>query len=59
MNKIVHCFLDITVGNLFGKDVTCREPVDPCDRFQPGTIVELGTTGILVSTELIKLPNLS
>lgn len=48
MNYIVHKILDLTVGNILGKDITCREPVHPCDAFQPGIMVEIGRTGINV-----------
>lgn len=48
MNNIVHKILESTIGNVFGKDITCREPVHHCDDYQPGTLVELGRTGIKV-----------
>ncbi|XP_031367967.1 uncharacterized protein LOC102675653 isoform X2 [Apis dorsata] len=46
MNNYVHRFLESTIGSLFGKDVTCREPVHRCDDYQPGVLVEFGRTGI-------------
>ncbi|KAL6431402.1 hypothetical protein ACFW04_007201 [Cataglyphis niger] len=46
MNNVVHKILESTVGNVFGRDITCREPVHRCDDYQPGTLVELGRTGI-------------
>lgn len=49
MRDLVHKFLDITIGNLFGKDVTCREPIHRCDAYQPGVLVEFGRTNIKVS----------
>lgn len=48
MNNVVHKILEFTVGNVFGRDITCREPVHRCDDYQPGTLVELGRTGIKV-----------
>lgn len=48
MNNVVHKILESTIGNVFGKDITCREPVHRCDDYQPGTLVELGRTGIKV-----------
>lgn len=48
MNDVVHKILDLTIGNLLGKDITCREPVDECDEYQPGTVVEFGRTGLKV-----------
>lgn len=41
-------FLDFTIGNIFGKDITCREPVHPCDRYQPGNLVDIGRTTVKV-----------
>ncbi|KAJ8679785.1 hypothetical protein QAD02_015572, partial [Eretmocerus hayati] len=46
MRDTVHKFLESTVGNIFGKDITCREPIHRCDAYQPGTLVEFGRTGI-------------
>ncbi|KAM0729182.1 MICOS complex subunit MIC27 [Formica fusca] len=46
MNNVVHKILESTIGNVFGRDITCREPVHRCDDYQPGTLVELGRTGI-------------
>ncbi|XP_031778340.1 apolipoprotein O-like isoform X2 [Nasonia vitripennis] len=46
MRDLVHKFLDLTIGNLFGKDITCREPIHRCDAYQPGVLVEFGRTGI-------------
>ncbi|XP_076394747.1 MICOS complex subunit 26/27 isoform X2 [Megachile rotundata] len=46
MNNYVHKFLESTIGNIFGKDITCREPVYRCDDYQPGVLVEFGRTGI-------------
>ncbi|XP_058802715.1 MICOS complex subunit MIC27 isoform X2 [Phymastichus coffea] len=46
MRDYVHKFLDLTIGNIFGKDVTCREPIHRCDAYQPGVLVEFGRTGI-------------
>jgi hypothetical protein len=48
MTNLVHKILEATIGNLFGKDVTCREPVHRCDKYQPGILVEFGRTGINV-----------
>lgn len=48
MNDIVHDFLETTIGNIFGKDITCREPVDRCDDYQPGSLIEFGRTGVKV-----------
>lgn len=48
MNDVVHKILEFTIGNVFGKDITCREPVHHCDEYQPGSLVELGRTGIKV-----------
>ena len=48
MNDFVHKVLDLTIGNLFGKDITCREPVHRCDNYQPGTLTEFGRTGVKV-----------
>ena len=45
MKNFVHKILDLTIGNTFGKDVTCREPIDPCDAYQPGSLVEIGRVG--------------
>ncbi|XP_047346308.1 MICOS complex subunit MIC27 isoform X2 [Vespa velutina] len=46
MNDFVHKFLDYTIGNIFGKDITCREPVHRCDNYQPGILTEFGRVGI-------------
>ncbi|KAG5347045.1 MIC27 protein, partial [Acromyrmex charruanus] len=46
MNDAIHKILEFTVGNVFGKDITCREPVHRCDEYQPGSLVELGRTSI-------------
>ncbi|XP_034182890.1 MICOS complex subunit 26/27 isoform X3 [Osmia lignaria lignaria] len=46
MHNYVHKFLESTIGNVFGKDITCREPVHRCDDYQPGVLVEFGRTGI-------------
>ncbi|XP_043519571.1 MICOS complex subunit MIC27 isoform X1 [Frieseomelitta varia] len=46
MHNYVHRFLESTIGNIFGKDITCREPVHRCDDYQPGVLVEFGRTGI-------------
>ncbi|XP_011708319.1 PREDICTED: uncharacterized protein LOC105463021 isoform X2 [Wasmannia auropunctata] len=46
MNDVVHQILEFTIGNVFGRDITCREPVHRCDEYQPGSLVELGRTGI-------------
>ncbi|KYQ56712.1 Apolipoprotein O-like protein [Trachymyrmex zeteki] len=46
MNDAIHKILEFTIGNIFGKDITCREPVHRCDEYQPGSLVELGRTGI-------------
>ncbi|KOX75213.1 Apolipoprotein O-like [Melipona quadrifasciata] len=46
MHDYVHRFLESTIGNIFGKDVTCREPVHRCDDYQPGVLIEFGRTGI-------------
>lgn len=51
MNDIVHDILETTVGNIFGKDITCREPVHRCDDYQPGTLVEFGRTGVKVCVD--------
>lgn len=48
MRDFVHKILDATVGNLFGKDITCREPIHRCDAYQPGALVEIGRTEIKV-----------
>lgn len=48
MNDFVHKFLDYTIGNIFGKDITCREPVHRCDNYQPGILTEFGRVGIKV-----------
>ena len=48
MNNFIHKILDSTIGNIFGKDITCKEPVHRCDSYQPGTIVEFGRTGVKV-----------
>lgn len=48
MNDVIHKILEFTVGNIFGKDITCREPVHRCDDYQPGSLVEIGRTGIKV-----------
>lgn len=48
MNDVIHKILEFTIGNVFGKDITCREPVHRCDEYQPGSLVELGRTGIKV-----------
>lgn len=53
MNNYVHRFLESTIGSLFGKDVTCREPVHRCDDYQPGVLVEFGRTGIKVCIQVI------
>ncbi|KYM75466.1 Regulator of G-protein signaling 6 [Atta colombica] len=44
MNDAIHRILEFTIGNIFGKDITCREPVHHCDEYQPGSLVELGRT---------------
>ncbi|XP_076378159.1 MICOS complex subunit 26/27 isoform X1 [Megalopta genalis] len=46
MHNYVHKFLESTVGAIFGKDITCREPVHRCDDHQPGVIMEFGRTGV-------------
>ncbi|XP_067217349.1 MICOS complex subunit MIC27-like isoform X2 [Linepithema humile] len=46
MNDVLHKILEFTIGNIFGRDITCREPVHHCDDYQPGSLVELGRTGI-------------
>lgn len=51
MDSTVHRILDFTIGNLFGRDITCREPVEPCDFYQPGVLVEIGRTAINVSNQ--------
>jgi len=48
MNDAIHRILEFTIGNIFGKDITCREPVHRCDEYQPGSLVELGRTIIKV-----------
>lgn len=48
MRDFVHKFLELTIGNIFGKDVTCREPIHRCDAYQPGVMVEIGRTTIKV-----------
>ncbi len=48
MNDAIHRILEFTIGNIFGKDITCREPVHHCDEYQPGSLVELGRTIIKV-----------
>jgi len=48
MNDVIHKILEFTIGNVFGRDITCREPVHRCDEYQPGSLVELGRTGIKV-----------
>ena len=48
MRDFVHKILEATIGNLFGKDVTCREPIHRCDAYQPGVLVEIGRTQIKV-----------
>lgn len=48
MANFVHSILELTVGNIFGKDITCREPVHRCDRYQPGVLVEFGRTLVKV-----------
>lgn len=48
MNDVIHKILEFTIGNIFGKDITCREPVHHCDEYQPGSLVELGRTSIKV-----------
>lgn len=53
MNNYVHKFLESTVGSIFGKDVTCREPVHRCDDYQPGVLTEFGRTGIKVRVKFI------
>ncbi|KAK0098870.1 hypothetical protein PV326_000805 [Microctonus aethiopoides] len=42
--SFVQTFLRFTIGNIFGKDITCREPVYPCDAYQPGPLVDFGRT---------------
>ncbi|XP_020284011.1 MICOS complex subunit MIC27 isoform X2 [Pseudomyrmex gracilis] len=53
MNDVVHKILEYTIGSVFGKDITCREPVDRCDDYQPGSLVELGRTGIKLFKKLL------
>jgi len=48
MNDVIHKILEFTIGNVFGRDITCREPVHRCDEYQPGSLIELGRTGIKV-----------
>lgn len=54
MHNYVHKFLESTIGNVFGKDITCREPVHRCDDYQPGVLVEFGRTGIKVGIQIKK-----
>ncbi|XP_017791116.1 PREDICTED: uncharacterized protein LOC108573235, partial [Habropoda laboriosa] len=42
----VHQFLESTIGYMFGRDITCREPIHRCDDYQPGVLTEFGRTGI-------------
>lgn len=55
MRDYVHAILDFTVGNIFGKDVTCREPIHRCDAYQPGVLVEFGRTGVKVCLQKKKI----
>lgn len=48
MANLVHWVLESTVGRVFGKDITCREPVHRCDPYQPGAITVVGETGVRV-----------
>ena len=48
MSNLAHIILESTIGNVFGKDITCREPVHRCDLYQPGIMIEIGRTNIRV-----------
>lgn len=53
MNDAIHKILEFTIGNVFGRDITCKEPVHRCDDYQPGSLVELGRTGIKVKINIL------